>query len=101
MRWAGTSLRHALGAERCDTGRELCWSSSTTSRGQPLTLAHLPCSSALDRSCRPPLPPPSANLHPPLIRAQDDDDEHEFSKTLAFDYISQADTTFAEIDGAL
>ncbi|KAL8281002.1 hypothetical protein RQP46_006681 [Phenoliferia psychrophenolica] len=31
----------------------------------------------------------------------DDDDEHEFSKTLAFDYISQADTTFEEIDAAL
>lgn len=32
---------------------------------------------------------------------QDDDDTHEFSKTLAFDYISQADTTFGEIDEAL
>lgn len=31
----------------------------------------------------------------------DDDDTHEFSKTLAFDYISQADTTFGEIDEAL
>ncbi|KAM0755311.1 histidine phosphotransferase, partial [Meredithblackwellia eburnea MCA 4105] len=31
----------------------------------------------------------------------DDDDAHEFSKTLAFDYISQADTTFTEFDEAL
>ncbi|GAA5865625.1 hypothetical protein JCM8547_007666 [Rhodosporidiobolus lusitaniae] len=31
----------------------------------------------------------------------DDDDEHEFSKTLAFDYIGQAETTFVEIDEAL
>lgn len=32
---------------------------------------------------------------------QDDDDTHEFSKTLAFDYISQANTTFTEIEDAL
>ncbi|KAK4704501.1 osomolarity two-component system, phosphorelay intermediate protein YPD1, partial [Phenoliferia sp. Uapishka_3] len=41
---------------------------------------------------------PTCTLHP---YPQDDDDEHEFSKTLAFDYISQADTTFEEIDEAL
>lgn len=31
----------------------------------------------------------------------DDDETHEFSKTLAFDYISQAETTFHEIEEAL
>ncbi|KAK4049278.1 Phosphorelay intermediate protein [Microbotryomycetes sp. JL201] len=31
----------------------------------------------------------------------DDDESHEFSKTLAFDYISQADATFQEIEDAL
>ncbi|GAA5820137.1 hypothetical protein JCM11491_003306 [Sporobolomyces phaffii] len=31
----------------------------------------------------------------------DDDETHEFSKTLAFDYISQAETTFVEIEDAL
>ncbi|GAA5901093.1 hypothetical protein JCM8208_007613 [Rhodotorula glutinis] len=31
----------------------------------------------------------------------DDDEEHEFSKTLAFDYITQADATFQEIEEAL
>ncbi|GAA5901585.1 Ypd1p [Sporobolomyces salmoneus] len=31
----------------------------------------------------------------------DDDESHEFSKTLAFDYISQAETTFHEIEDAL
>ncbi|BGP20170.1 hypothetical protein JCM10213_000745 [Rhodosporidiobolus nylandii] len=31
----------------------------------------------------------------------DDDESHEFSKTLAFDYITQAETTFEEIDEAL
>ncbi|KAM0790473.1 hypothetical protein ACM66B_003349 [Microbotryomycetes sp. NB124-2] len=31
----------------------------------------------------------------------DDDESHEFSKTLAFDYISQADATFQEIEEAL
>jgi len=31
----------------------------------------------------------------------DDDETHEFSKTLAFDYISQADSTFHEIEEAL
>ncbi|KAK4047446.1 Phosphorelay intermediate protein [Microbotryomycetes sp. JL221] len=31
----------------------------------------------------------------------DDDESHEFSKTLAFDYISQAESTFKEIEEAL
>ncbi|BGP35476.1 Phosphorelay intermediate protein [Rhodotorula toruloides] len=31
----------------------------------------------------------------------DDDDTHEFSKTLAFDYINQAEATFVEIEEAL
>ncbi|BGP43486.1 Phosphorelay intermediate protein [Rhodotorula kratochvilovae] len=31
----------------------------------------------------------------------DDDEEHEFSKTLAFDYITQAEATFKEIEEAL
>ncbi|SCV68119.1 BQ2448_240 [Microbotryum intermedium] len=31
----------------------------------------------------------------------DDDEEHDFSKTLAIDYIGQAETTFAEIEEAL
>lgn len=31
----------------------------------------------------------------------DDDDTHDFSKTLAFDYIKQAETTFKQIDVAL
>ncbi|GAA5892842.1 hypothetical protein JCM6882_000593 [Rhodosporidiobolus microsporus] len=31
----------------------------------------------------------------------DDDESHEFSKTLAFDYISQAEGTFVEIEEAL
>ncbi|GAA6060445.1 hypothetical protein JCM10212_000038 [Sporobolomyces blumeae] len=31
----------------------------------------------------------------------DDDETHEFSKSLAFDYISQAETTFHEIEDAL
>ncbi|GAA5821661.1 hypothetical protein JCM3770_003609 [Rhodotorula araucariae] len=31
----------------------------------------------------------------------DDDEEHEFSKTLAFDYITQAEATFLEIEEAL
>ncbi|GAA5865478.1 hypothetical protein JCM1840_001411 [Sporobolomyces johnsonii] len=31
----------------------------------------------------------------------DDDESHEFSKTLAFDYISQAESTFVEIEEAL
>ncbi|GAA6009370.1 hypothetical protein JCM10207_003751 [Rhodosporidiobolus poonsookiae] len=31
----------------------------------------------------------------------DDDESHEFSKTLAFDYITQADATFIEIEEAL
>ncbi|GAA6009577.1 uncharacterized protein JCM10292_006686, partial [Rhodotorula paludigena] len=31
----------------------------------------------------------------------DDDESHEFSKTLAFDYIAQADVTFNEIEEAL
>lgn len=45
----------------------------------------------------PPVPPPAPLFH----LAQDDDESHEFSKTLAFDYISQADTTFSEIEEAL
>jgi hypothetical protein len=36
-----------------------------------------------------------------LYRSQDDDDTHEFSKTLAFDYINQAEATFVEIEEAL
>ncbi|CEQ42088.1 SPOSA6832_03878, partial [Sporobolomyces salmonicolor] len=31
----------------------------------------------------------------------DDDESHDFSKTLAFDYISQAESTFVEIEEAL
>lgn len=58
----------------------------------------------------PPFPLPHVpSLRTPIKRArpcgalpkQDDDDKHEFSKTLAFDYISQADTTFEEIEEAL
>ena len=40
------------------------------------------------------------SLTDPLVH-QDDDETHEFSKTLAYDYISQADATFSEIDDAL
>lgn len=65
--------------------------------------AHAPADSSLTRSSssssRPRL------VSPPGIRllpcAQDDDDTHEFSKTLAFDYINQAEATFVEIEEAL
>lgn len=44
---------------------------------------------------------PPVFSRPSRCREQDDDDTHEFSKTLAFDYINQAEATFVEIEEAL
>lgn len=60
--------------------------------------------SLLTRPCLfPPLflPPRTNATTTATLHEQDDDEEHEFSKTLAFDYIGQAETTFVEIDEAL